>query len=181
MSTFSNFFEFMNLNLFDICIIGLIVFSCLSGLIHGFIKEIASFGAIVFSFFVSTLLMDEFSIYFQKYFTLTFSRFFTFISIFLSVYLFCTIIRSIIGLLTLSIRASLFSKFLGAIIGFLRGFVISVVLIFTLSNTTACHQSWYKNSVLIKEFKVINEWLIKRVKLDNVLFGVFLENDNYKK
>lgn len=150
----------MELNWVDYTIIALLGLSVLISLFRGFIKEtlsiitwgLAIWLSLLFSNLVSGMLSHSIENEMLRHLV-------AFASIFVSILILGAVFSFFLSSLVKSTGFGGTDRILGVAFGLARGVLITALLLVVVNLTSFQGQSWWKNSVLIPQFKPVMVWL----------------------
>lgn len=170
----------MQFNWVDYVILLIFLFSFLSGMTKGFVREIVSLITLAAAFVVASMYAEQLSTIFSHSETAqaAVSTISTstgintekpahfvaiaasFAIIFLGVSLIGSIIGHFLGMAASAVGVlNLGNRLMGGLFGLGKGFIINLVLIFVLQLTAIGSQPWWLNSSLVHQFQPAVQWL----------------------
>ena len=150
----------MTLNLLDIVLIVVVVFSIMIGLLRGFIREILSIACWVLAFWVAFQFRAFGESLFEQYLPEGLRAFAGFITIFIGTLLIASIASALLYRLFTATGITGTDRTLGALFGFLRAVLIVSTLVAFVNITTLPRQQWWRDSALIGYFEPIAEMIV---------------------
>lgn len=153
------------MNWFDLTIIGIIAFSSLISLIRGFTKEAISLTTWFAAFFIASNFYPEVAQFLTQIQDELIRNGAAIAILFVTVLLIGALINYIVNRLVVVTGLSGTDRVLGMVFGAIRGILIVSAVLFFVDSFTGLNEShWWKDSVLVPEFRVIIEWFFEHLQ-----------------
>jgi membrane protein required for colicin V production len=154
-------------NSLDIIVLFLVFALGLKGFLHGFIKEVAGFAAIIGGIFLASRFSSDFGEFFAHMFNLkneTTSTVVAFIALFVTIWLGITFVASLVSKAVDLSGLGIADKVLGFVAAGGKIFLILSVIVFALSNISLLQskiEGYAKDSFMYAPMKATGGFLIK--------------------
>jgi membrane protein required for colicin V production len=152
----------------DYIIIAVLALSVLIGLWRGLISEVLALAIWIAAFWVAWTFGPSVAGYFEHSIQLPSARIIVGYGIcFLAVLIVGALLRFLVSKLVEGTGLSGTDRLLGMVFGFARGVLLVTLAVFLLGFTAFIRDPWWRDSVLLPQFKGVAAWLGERVP-DNV-------------
>ncbi len=150
----------MSFNWADWVILGIIVVSCLFGLMRGLIKEALSVANWVIAILIAVTYRDPLaSLLVNQIETPSLRQIVAFSSLFVATLVVGALVNYLIGELVKMTGLSSTDRILGMVFGLLRGFVVVLAILLMIPPIISIDQDpWWTESVLIPDFLAFEGW-----------------------
>ena len=148
----------MAMNWIDYVFIGVLLLSCVIGLVRGFLREVISLVAMVLAVLLALKLAVVVS-ELVSWSTPGVRYVVAFIAIFLLVLLVGMLLGRCAKTMASTIGLGIPDHILGVVFGFSRGAIVIVMAVLLLNMTALTQSAWYRQSVTIPTFQVAAKWL----------------------
>lgn len=148
----------MAMNWIDYVFVGVLLLSCVIGLLRGFLREVISLVAMVLAVFVALKLAVVVS-ELVSWSTPGVRYIVAFIVIFLLVLFVGMLLGRFAKTMASTIGMGIPDRILGVVFGFTRGAIVVVMAVLLLNMTSLTQSDWYGQSVTIPTFQVAAKWL----------------------
>lgn len=148
------------MNWVDWAIIAIITISSVLSLKRGFVREAISLLSWVAAFIVARLFADALALVVADYIDTTPSLqlLIAFAILFIATLIVGNLLAALLSALLHATGLSATDRALGVGFGALRGGLVIVILVILLGKTPAVEDDWWKESVLIPHFQVMETW-----------------------
>jgi membrane protein required for colicin V production len=148
----------------DYIILAVVGLSVLIGLFRGLISEVLALVIWVVAFWVAWTLGPSVAGYYERWISLPSARIAAgYATCFIAVLILGALVRFLVARLVASTGLSGTDRLLGMVFGFARGVLLVTLGVFLLGFTAFTRDPWYRDSVLLPQFKGVAAWLGERV------------------
>jgi membrane protein required for colicin V production len=150
----------VSFNWADWVILGIVVVSCLLGLMRGLIKEALSVANWIIALLVAVTFRDPLaSLLINQIETHSLRQIVAFSSLFVTTLMVGALVNYLIGELVKITGLSATDRVLGMVFGFLRGFVVVMAILLLIPPIISIDQDrWWSESLLIPDFLAFEGW-----------------------
>jgi len=151
-----------SLNVFDWILVAIIGISSVFGLLRGFVKELLSLASWVAAFFVARLFSLKLSSFMVDWIdNPQFRLIAAFAILFAATLVVGALINNVFSRLVSATGLTGTDRLFGMVFGLVRGGLLVAVMVSLLSLTPVSNDQWWKNSLIIPQFEVVDEWSYK--------------------
>ena len=151
-----------SLNVFDWILVAIISVSSVFGLLRGFVKELLSLASWVAAFFVARLFSLKLSSFMVDWIdNPQFRLIAAFAILFAATLVVGALINNVFSRLVSATGLTGTDRLFGMVFGIVRGGLLVIVIVSLLSLTPVSNDQWWKNSLIIPQFEVVDEWSYK--------------------
>ena len=151
---------FMGLNWADYAILAIVFLSTIISLSRGFFREAFSLATWILAFWVAFKFSGAVSLYLIAYIKpATLSIIAAFAIIFIATIIIGGLLNFLLSQIIVSTGLSGSDRALGVVFGLARGVLLIGVVLLFMTMTSFPQESWWKNSVIIPQFKGFVTWL----------------------
>lgn len=152
------------MNWADYIILAVLGLSVLIGLMRGLISEVLALGIWATAFWVAWTFGPMVATGLEHHIELPSVRIFVgYGACFVAVLILGALVRFLIGRLVASTGLSGTDRLLGMVFGFARGVLLVTLAVFLIGFTAFTRDPWWRDSVLLPQFKGVAAWLGERV------------------
>lgn len=150
----------MSFNWADWIILGIVVLSCLFGLMRGLIKEALSVANWIIAVLIAVTFRDPLAaLLVNQIETPSLRQIVAFSSLFITTLMVGALVNYLIGELVKITGLSSTDRVLGMVFGLLRGFVVVMAILLLIPPIISINQDqWWTESVLIPDFLAFEDW-----------------------
>lgn len=157
----------------DYSILGVIAISGVISLIRGFTREAISLVTWFVAFLISSQFYQDLAVYITGIDDELFRNGAAIAILFVTVLILGAIVNHIVSKLVDCTGLSGTDRVLGLVFGSLRGVLIVCALLFFMDTFTAsAGTSWWQNSILIPEFKIVVRWFFDYLEKSSDLLQI---------